>query len=168
MLKRVRKFLVVGLISGLIIIKAGVSSGLPMVEITYNITETVSGIWTYNYTLENVGVESIWLWDISLAGGVFDITKPVGWDFFTDYTSWIEWSSLSSEISAGEVLAGFSYKSSGAPGWVRYEVESTIIIGDPTSGLTRGATPEPSALLLLGSGILVGVRSWRKRNLVRS
>ncbi|MDI6735562.1 MAG: PEP-CTERM sorting domain-containing protein [bacterium] len=162
MLKRIRKFLVIGLISGLIVIKAGVSSGLPMVEIEYNITE-LSDIWTYSYTLKNTGSEAIWLWDIYPTVVVSDITKPsIDWDILTDYNSWIEWYSPFTEILPCSSLAGFSYKSSGTPGWIKYEVESTL--GGIISGYTRGATPEPSAFILLGSGILVGVRLWRKRN----
>lgn len=47
MLKKVGMFL----ISGLIILKAGIGFALPIVEIEYNITES-SGIWTYQLYLE--------------------------------------------------------------------------------------------------------------------
>lgn len=167
MLKKVKIFLLVSLVSWLIVLKAGISFGREMliVEIDYNIIGPVSGIWTYKYTLKNVGTAPIWLWDIYPTALVSDITKPsADWDILTDYTSWIEWYSTSTEIAPGSSLSGFSYKSSGPPGWVRYDVESPL--GDISSGLTKGATPEPASLILFGSGILVGVRLWRKRKLV--
>ncbi|MFH1563093.1 MAG: hypothetical protein ABIF11_06735 [Nitrospirota bacterium] len=158
MLKKVGMFL----ISGLIILKAGIGFCLPIVEIEYNITES-SGIWTYSYTLKNTGTEPIWLWDIYPTALVSDITKPsADWDIFTNYTSWIEWYAPFTEISPGCSLAGFSYKSSGSPGWIRYEVESTL--GGIVSGYTRGATPEPYSFLLLGSGLLVGIRLLRTKS----
>lgn len=149
-------------LSGLIIFKTGISFGLPMVEIEYNIIGPVSGIWTYNYTLKNTGTEDIWLWDIYPTVSVSDITKPTNWDFLTNYNSWIEWFTPFPfpGIPAGGFLSGFSYKSSGSPGWVRYDVSTS---GGIISGLTQGATPEPSSLILLASGMLIGVRLLRRK-----
>jgi hypothetical protein len=167
MLKRVKIFLGVSLVSWLIVIKAGISFSLPIVEITYNITGPVNGIWTYNYTLRNIGTETIWLWDIYPTVTVSDITKPsADWYILTDYSSWIEWSCPfpGTGISPNNSLSGFSYKSSGPPGWIRYEVESTL--GGIASGLTMGATPEPSSLILFASGIFIGIRILRKKFLL--
>jgi len=174
MLKRVKIFLVVSLVSGLIIFKTGISLGTPIVDISYMVTGPVSGIWTYSYaiTVDSTSSEGIWCWDIYLAASACSITTPTNWNYFTNLpnNNWIEWSSSSSsaDILPGNSLSGFSYQSYGTPDWVRYEVSGVNpITGMPTgnisSGHVLGATPEPSSLILLGSGLLVGIRILRKK-----
>jgi len=168
----------------LIILIFGISTCLavaqPIATVTGTYSGPVGGLYTYSYSITNdttspENIWEFWVYPTVPFTNVSQITDPSGWviwDYFTDWSSFIQWFSIdpSYDITPGISLSGFSYQSAGPPGTISYDAGGS----DPTtgwstgnyaSGTTVGATPEPATFLFLltgVSGVLVHLR--RKRS----
>lgn len=150
-----------------------------------------SGLYDYSLTLNNTGTTTIGtFWFAWVPGGDFLAPKPVstsspdGWTvgLFTNSTNTgtsIRWVNTASPLQAGQSLSGFSFVSAETPDQLLGNVPSGTGAGLPilTSFVYTGApfsdpglqfvptaaTPEPSSLFLLTTGLLGGVGGVYRR-----
>ncbi len=143
------------------------------------VTET-SGIWTYNYTVENsyLSDETVWLFAVDVGADVFDILSPANWYIWQDGTTGVvEWDSEYDpsyiyDIWPGNSLSGFSFQSNYGPGNLGYKIQGWDITNDDYGSINLGSTlapvPEPSTLWLLTTGLVgvigIGRRKFKRRN----
>ena len=140
------------------------------------VTSLSGGEWIYEYELANDpgSNENIWVFEVALGAEIFDIVSPLGWDnVFTDYKTFVKWTDVfdpTFDISPGNKLGIFGFKSLEAPDTYSYLVEGwgTAGAGSIYSDKTLspgGIVPEPGTLMLLGSGLigLVGFKFSRKK-----
>lgn len=150
-----------------------------------------AGVYDYSLTLHNTGTTTIGtLWFAWVPGGDFlsphpsTVVAPAGW---TDNTfnnasntgTSIRWVTTTSLLQAGQSLGGFDFESAETPDQLLGTVASGTGAGDPilTSFVYVGApfgdpgaqivataaTPEPSSLFLLATGLMGGAGTCYRR-----
>jgi hypothetical protein len=167
--------------STLVVPSLGLASHIPV--ITPSISGPTSGLFTYEYTLENLGPDGIYEFLLVALGPVEfrSIQSPVGWfsipggtcgechvGIFDTVLEWVSSGRPSTDIAFGTSLSGFAFQTSAPPGTIirRTSGEEPVLGGrkDVLIGSTLGpvSVPEPSAILIIAIGsVLILVRSRR-------
>jgi hypothetical protein len=138
------------------------------VVVTANVTfNAATNLYRYAYSVQNTSaVDDVVLVSIPTMSvlGVSSIANPEGFSLTYDpsqmWVNLIEDSNIITPqtFAPGSTVAGFSYDSASAPGFVTYQAFDAS--GAEFSGETQSAVPEPSAALLCG---LVAVPFMRRR-----
>lgn len=156
---------------------SGAFAGL-IITLTAAVTPEASGLFLYNYTLENQLSSDLPVVGLSIsvdsAANLAAITGPTGWNnFYLPSDTIISWESpdLSTDLLPGEVTA-FTFLSALKPGLRDYlvvgldELNSRVenSIGQIEGPSPAQTVPEPSTLTMLASlGVLLGfIRRPRK------
>ena len=160
----------------------GVSSGARATTVTFSATPVGGGFFQYSLTLINTGKPHQPIAGLNILNGnsVFGltpssiITAPSNWSFFSPDPSIganeLNYFSLSAmaDVSVGGSLGGFSFLSMTNPGTISGSQFAFDLV--PQSGPncctgTAEPVPEPSTILLLGTGltaVAAAVRGRRK------
>ncbi len=157
----------------------------PTADFLYNEIDKGTGWWQYDYTLFNtspIGHVGIDLYDLFL---YFDplaslnvLSMPSGWDW-TDGAGFVEVFSMNpgappvgTDIVPDTSLSGFGFEFDYQAGMLPfdatfvnpYDLDNPFVVSGTTA--PKSSIPEPSTILLLGSG-LAGLAMIRKRRRVR-
>lgn len=166
-------FMSFGLVGGL----SSSASALPLVFNT--VTPLSGGGFQYTYKLDNsLGTESIFDFGLYYFGPVEDasVTDPTGWSHVPPgydevsgqgYINWFspmfEDGSTPFDLFPGEKLGGFSFVSAFASGPIAFTVNG--LLDDRGTTVGPNPVPEPGTLLLLGTGITMGIARRRRSKL---
>ena len=166
------------------VLSGGVVWATPSSQALYSWTDLGGGQWRYDFTLYNtsdpISEAGYDLYDFYLSfdpmvtvAKVPDIGSPPDWDFFSDYSSFIQWTSslpgeppTGSDIPPGGSLGGFTFISDRllSPPYFDTYITNPITPWDPVSFsgyATPLLVPEPCTLLLICSG-LIGLVGFRR------
>jgi|SRR5579872_1222270 len=136
------------------------------VIVTPTITSN-SGVYTYNYSINNTGSDGIFSFGLSIFGPVFSSSGPssAGWLIGTSApvagTVLVSWEStdVSFDVQSNGSLSGFKITSPNSPGPVQFSVldESLNEFDGQTTGPVApvSSVPEPNtgSLTALGAGV---------------
>lgn len=136
------------------------------------------GLWTYSIFNDEASGSSLYLstLDLTLGAPIADVSSPAGWDFLTDYATYVSWFNEDAlppyehDVAPGNSLSGFSFTSASvvttlAPASIASWDHALDAPGDVFSGsaLVPMAVPEPAALASLALGLLAfSVRTRRR------
>ena len=116
----------------------------------------VSGVYTYDYSVQNLGAVPLLGFLISVPAEVSNIQSPVGWDVSTVSlfdTTVVQWVSLDVpfDVPASGTLSGFSIDSLSPPGTVNFTTldENFTEFNGQTQGPVAPSVPEPNTVFLL-------------------
>ena len=147
------------------------------------------GLYDYSLELNNTGATTIGtFWFAWVPGGDFlnpapaNVKDPAGWVdhvFTTPQGTSIQWTTTSALLEAGESLSGFGFDSNETPEQLLGQVPTGTGAGDPITTsfvyvgapfqdpgqqfVTTAATPEPSSIMLLATGLLGGAGCTLRR-----
>jgi hypothetical protein len=161
----------------------GVAFATPSVSITYTETSLAGGLWQYDYTIFNtsdpINDVDYNLYDVFFT---FDPSKtttvvslPTGWENMSDI-GFADTFSLNpgvapvgTDIGPGASLSGFVFQFDYEVGPLAFDAllfnpldEANPFVFSGTSAAAATSVPEPSVLMLLGSGI-AGLAVIRRR-----
>jgi len=162
-----------------LLLSTPVAWATPMVDISYSENDLGVSGWQYDFTFHNtsdpVADAGVDLFEVFITlGSTFSptsVTAPSGWDYLDFLNGELEFYSLipgippdGSDIAPGSSLGGFLVVLSdqlpaGTP-------QFTAMLVNPDGGDPipyPAAVPEPSTLLLLGSGLLGAIGIFRQR-----
>lgn len=148
-----------------------------------------ANLYDYSLVLNNTGTTTIGtFWFAWVPGGDFlnptpsSATQPSGWGsriLTTTQGTSIQWTTTSALLGAGQSLSGFGFTSAETPSQLLGFVPSGTGAGDPITTsfvyigapfadpgsvfVATAATPEPSSLALLATGLLGGAGTLYRR-----
>jgi len=153
----------------------------PTADFLYNEIDKGTGWWQYDYTLFNtspIGHAGIDLYDLFLyfdpSASLNVLSMPSGWDW-TDGAGFIDVFSMNpgappigTDIAPNSSLGGFSFEFDYQAGMLPfdatfvnpYDLDNPFVVSGTTA--PKSSIPEPSTILLLGSG-LVGLAGLRRK-----
>lgn len=146
-----------------------------------DVTDLGGGVWNYALTIDNTtGPEPIMGLNVLHGDTVFglnelsNIVAPAGWDFFPpdEFVDDLFFFSLDpgDDVGVGDTLDGFSFDSLTDPGDLTFgDFDVDLVGGETFQQLPIGDIylPEPSSLLLFGSGVAAMAARVRKRRAAR-
>lgn len=159
---------VILVLASFITFSSNIAQATPSAQPLYYEFDLGGGLWRYDYTLYNtsdpIADAGFDLFDFFLT---FDptrsltmITLPTGWEIIAGagladiFSANPGPSPIGTDIAPGESLSGFSFAFNYRAGDLPFETLFVNPLGDPASYAgTTAPVPEPSTLLLLGSGV---------------
>jgi hypothetical protein len=168
--------LLMAIIASSILAISSITFASPGASILYQESDLGNGLWSYDYTFNNISdnneyLYSVWL-DFSRSVTVTGLALPIGWSGTvwngTNTTVYLETSStaLSYDIASGNSKSGFGFTINYQAGNNPYTAYFDDHAGNTsfTSGTTALA-PEPlSFILFLSGGVMLTVRNYLKKS----
>jgi hypothetical protein len=162
-------------VGAVVVLAAGArpAAAVPIASLEYIETALGGGMFQYDYILSNlsdpVSDAGFDAWDVALffpaGASLLSATTPLGWDLisgvgFLDAFSVVPGPSpLGTDVAPGQSLAGFNFVFDSRVGSLPFQVVFTNPL-DPDNSVTHdglttpaASVPEPTSLLLLGTGL---------------
>ena len=147
-------------------------SSISRADVIVSATVTQIGSeFSYDYSVENTGTVSILGFFVTVDASVDQVLAPNGWDFGTlvigpqTIVQWLS-SDMQFDIGPGQTLPDFIIMSTAPPGIAEYSAldDDFNFFNGQTVGPQRSqVTPEPSSMLLFGTGAIAALTGWRQR-----
>lgn len=155
---------------GVVLVLASFVPAFAVPIVTSTVTDLGGGLFTYRYEVTNPveSAEILYEFGLFFSGDPSNVASPAGWDsiFGLGFVDWFS-TDMSADLVAGASLENFMFESRLGPGEIQfatvgydaisgYDPDHLTTFGGTTVGPTVSSVPEPSTMLLIGVGFVVG------------